>query len=492
MKKLIMLSLLLSTAIFAFGAGGSEKEAGSDLSEPVTLTWYFVGSYPQPDQNLVYEEFNRILQEKNNTTIDFKPIGWGDYDQKMQVIIASGEEFDLAFTANWINNYHQNVGKDAFLPLDDLLDEYAPQLKASVPQNLWDAAKVKGEIYGLINYQLSTMTASMAFPTSLVEKYGLDVDSVERLEDIEPYLEAVKNGEPGVVPLGVANLPETVLGYVNAYLGFEELGGRAVPGVLLNNDPNLQVVNQFATEEFREWVELMRDWNLKGYFPNDAIAITDLSPNFNGGSVGAGFEGNYGPDSEISTANRYGYPVSIAPISKPLLITSGIIATMQAISATSENPERAMMFMELLNTDKELYNLLCYGIEGVHYEKLEGDYIRPIADSGYAPNTNWEFASVFNAYKLEGLPENVWEETRELNMSAVASPLIGFAFDPTAVQSEIAQCTSVRQEFLPALELGYADPDELLPEFLEKLEIAGAQKIIDEMQSQIDEWNTTR
>jgi len=492
MKKLFMLTVLMLIAVFAFATGSTDEGAGSDISEPVTLTWYFVGSYPQPDQGRVYEEFNRRLMEKINTEIDFKPIGWGDYDQKMQVIIASGEEFDLAFTANWINNYHQNVAKGAFLPLDDLLDEYAPHLKSSVPQKIWDATKVVGEIYGIINYQVSTMTASIAFPTSLVEKYGLDVDSVDSLEDIEPYLEAVKNGEPGVVPLGVANLPETVIGYVNASLGFEEIGGRAVPGVLLNNNPNLRVVNQFATREFKDWVALMRDWNLKGYFPNDAIAITDLSPNFNGGTVGAGFEGNYAPGAEISASDRYGYPVSIAPISEPLLITSGIIASMQGISSTSQNPERAMMFMELLNTDKELYNLLCYGIEGVHYEKLDGDFIQPIADSGYAPNTNWEFASVFNAYKLEGMPETVWEETRDLNMNAVASPLIGFAFDPTPVQSEIAQCTSVRQEYLPALELGYSDPDELLPEFLEKLEIAGAQKIIDEMQSQIDAWKATR
>jgi putative aldouronate transport system substrate-binding protein len=56
------------------------------------------------------------------------------------------------------------------------------------------------------------------------------------------------------------------------------------------------------------------------------------------------------------------------------------------------------------------------------------------------------------------------------------------------VQSEISQCQSVRQEYLPALELGTVDPDAVLPEFLDKLDKAGAQKIVDEMQKQINAW----
>ena len=491
-KTLLLVTLVTIFAAFAFAGGEAESGSSSGQLAPVSLMWYYPGTYPQSDQDTVFDAFNELLETKLNTTIDFKPISWGDYNQKMQVIIASGEEYDLCYTANWINNYHHNVAKGAFVPLDDLIDEYAPGLKKLVPAKIWDATRVKGKIYGLINYQISAMTSGVMFPKSLVEKYNFDYASVKKLEDLEPYLAEVTAGESGMIPLGVANTAGTTIGYVNAYLGFEEIGGRAVPGIILNNDPNMRVINQFKTPEFAAWINLMRDWYEKGYIAEDAIAVTDINPNLSAGGVGVSFEGNHKPGGDAEAAARWGYDVVSVPISESLLITSSIISTMHSISVTSENPERAMMFMEIMNTDKEQYNLLTFGIKDVHYEMTGPNSIQPIADSGYAPGTAWMHASTFNAYLLPGQPDDVWDQTRELNMTAKASPIIGFSFDPEPVQSEIAQCTSVRQEYLPALELGTVDPAKVLPEFLEKLDKAGAQRIIDEMQAQIDTWKATK
>jgi putative aldouronate transport system substrate-binding protein len=477
---IIALALLCAGALWAAGA----KEAPA-----VTLTWYYVGSYPQKDQDLVYEQFNTLLKQKMNTTIDFKVFPWGDYDQKMQAVIASGEKFDLCFTANWINNYLQNVSKGAFIPLDDLLTKYAPKLKASVPDKIWAATKVNGKIYGIINYQISAMTSGLSFPTSLIKKYNFDPTKVKKLEDIEPYMKVVKAGEPDLVAVyGVANTSGTTIGYVNQYLGFEEIGGRAIPGIILDNDPTMKVVNQFKTDKFKNWIKLERDWYLKGYIMKDAVAVKDMDPNLSTAKVGVSFVGNYKPGGDAESAARYGYPITEVPISDAELITSSIISTMHAISITSPNPERAMAFMELMNTDKAQYNLLTFGIEGKHYTKTGANSIALVKDSAYNPGTPWMHASTFNAFLLPGQPADVWEKTKTLNMTAKASPIIGFSFNPEPVQSEIAQCQSVRQEYLPALELGTVDPDTVLPEFLDKLDQAGAQKIIDEMQKQINAW----
>ncbi|MBT3276037.1 MAG: extracellular solute-binding protein, partial [Spirochaetales bacterium] len=134
MKKILCtLVILVMLSGLAIAAGNDEGTSGDALND-VTISWYYPGNYPQNDQDTVFDEFNRLLKEKINTTIDFKTIAWGDYNQKMQVIIAAGEEYDLCYTANWINNYHHNVAKGAFVPLDDLLTEYAPGLWASVPE----------------------------------------------------------------------------------------------------------------------------------------------------------------------------------------------------------------------------------------------------------------------------------------------------------------------------------------------------------------------
>ncbi len=35
-----------------------------------------------------------------------------------------------------------------------------------------------------------------------------------------------------------------------------------------------------------------------------------------------------------------------------------------------------------------LYNLITQGIEGKHYERIDADFIKPIENSGYAPNAD--------------------------------------------------------------------------------------------------------
>jgi putative aldouronate transport system substrate-binding protein len=86
----------------------------------------------------------------------------------------------------------------------------------------------------------------------------------------------------------------------------------------------------------------------------------------------------------------------------------------------------------------------------------------------------------------------VWEATKKINMEAAPSPLLGFSFNPEPVNSELAQCKSVVDEFLPGLENGAVDPSALLPQFLDKLEKAGASRLIAEMQKQIDAWKKTK
>ena len=52
-------------------------------------------------------------------------------------------------------------------------------------------------------------------------------------------------------------------------------------------------------------------------------------------------------------------------------ITNGsTTGSMIAVSSNSKNKEKSVEFLNLLNTDKELRNLLNYGIEGTHYNKM--------------------------------------------------------------------------------------------------------------------------
>ena len=230
----------------------------------VKLTWYFVGPWPQPEQDQVFAEVNKVIKAKINATVDFKPLSWGDYDQKMKVVIASGEPYDIAFTSNWINNYAQNVGKGAFLPLDDLLAKYAPQSFASVPKTFWEAAKVKGKIYGFVNQQISARTPAIGIPKALADQYNFDINSLAgkingfTLNLLEPIIQKTLKDHPEKF-IGLA-----MDQFADAF-NFEPIVGFNTPGVVAYSDDSLKVVNQFETAEVKAFVATLRDWNAKGY-----------------------------------------------------------------------------------------------------------------------------------------------------------------------------------------------------------------------------------
>ncbi|BBI36530.1 ABC transporter substrate-binding protein [Cohnella abietis] len=509
-----ILVLVLSMMLAACGNNNKENGSANESNEPketttgtpastetaeslpeVKLTWYFPGVFPQADQDLVFAEVNKILKEKINATVDFKPFGFGEYDQKMQVVIASGESYDIAFTSNWINKYSLNVAKGAFLPLDDLLVKYAPKSFAAVPQSFWDAARVKGKIYGFINEQIAARTPAVVVSKEEASKYNLDIPAIsgkltpDNLHLLEPYIQSVRKDFPQ------KGFITSLVQLDGLFFNLEPIAGIQVPGSVEFSDSTLKVVNQFETEGVQKFAALMRDWNAKGYL-NSKERISKKSEDgteAKAGKVALAIGGAYKPGGEIELSAEVGYERLQLPAGTAHLTTNGIIATMQSINRNSKNPERAMMLLELLNTDKELYNLLSFGIKDKHFSIDADGFMVKQGDEAkaYSPDVPWMFATNFLAYVEKGKPMTVWEDTKKVNADALPSLLLGFSFDAEPVKSEIGKVTAIFDEYSRAIELGVST-EEKYKEFLAKQKAAGADKIIAEMQKQIDAWKATK
>lgn len=511
-KKIASVALALSMMGTALvGCGGSDTLSGGTTNasdsaaagssvvdsakaperKPVELVWYVGGSGPQADTPAVLEEISKYLKEKINASLKIVENDWGSYDQKMQMVIASQEKFDLCYTAHWSNNFYNNVSKNAFLELDELVDKYAAELKTAIPQGGWDAAKVKGKIYAVPNMQIWAMTNGLAIVKEYADKYNFDVNSIKSLKDIEPLLAAIKKDNPKMYPF--AHSKGGALDFLTFSMGYDELVGRHIPGAVKLDDQGLKVINQFELPQVQEHYKMMYNWNKKGYIRPDAATVNDLAPELKAGKHAVGFVGTVKPGDEVNLKNTYGgKDVVVVPISESWLPTSGITATMTAVSRTSENPDRAMEFLNLVNADKNLYNLITMGIDGKHYEKVDDTYIRPIKDSAYNPNADWMYGNQFNAFLKEGQEKDVWEKTDALNKSAKPSVAIGFAFDPSNIQNEIASVSAVVKEYELSLDTGSIDPEKVLPEFIKKLEQAGSKTIIAEVQKQVDAWKAAK
>jgi len=499
-KKVVMLALIVLLCATAFASACSNKgntnsnssntpaatnesnnvaanEPASEEEElaPVELTWYVPGPGAQPDQEAVMAEINKYLQEKINTTLKLIPVEFGSYDQKMNVVLSSGEEFDMAFsTLGWVLKYQENIGKGAFLPVDDLLAKYAPNLKDNtMPVKFWDDLKgPDGKIYGVPNYQIAAKARGFVVQKDIAAKYGLDPATVKTLADMEPFFEKVKNGEPDMIPFATKD----------DFFASDKYTG---PVTVARDDKTYTIVNFNETPEYKAYLDLAHSWYSKGYINKDAATIKELDPLIKTGKAAAIFDMTMKPGGEAELASKFGgKEVIYVPLTQPEY--TGVSGAITVINKKSKNPERAMMFLELMNSDKYLYNLICYGLENKHYKKLDDTFIELIPDSGYFPNTSWTFGNQFNAYLLKGQDPEVWNKTKALNESAFVPDTFGFVFDNSSVQAQQANVSAVEQEYYRGLATGMIDPAEHLPKFLAKLKAAGIDELIAEKQKQLD------
>lgn len=161
---------------------GDKAETNKNGEEIVELTWYQVGD-AQADDNMVFDEVNKYLADKIGVKLNVVKVGWGDYNQKMQVVINTGDQWDLCFTCSWANDYLQNAQKGAFLELDDLLKEEGKEMYDSIDPRFWEAAKVGGKTYGVPSEKEIGNCPMWVFTKEYVDKYDIPYEDIHTLED---------------------------------------------------------------------------------------------------------------------------------------------------------------------------------------------------------------------------------------------------------------------------------------------------------------------
>ncbi|WP_172195635.1 ABC transporter substrate-binding protein [Saccharibacillus qingshengii] len=492
----LALALMLMISVLAACGGGGAADKGAPAKEseavqsdgtvdvskldPVTLKLYLIGPTPN-DLPKVQEEMNKYLTEKINTKLDISMIDWGDYTQRMQVITSSGEDYDIAFTSAWAFDYLPNAAKGAFLPINDLLDQYGQGIKDTIDPRFLEGSKVNGVNYAVPNQKELAGQAVWRFNKKYVDKYKLDLDSVTTLESLEPLLKTIKESEPAdITPLAV---PKSF----KPPLPFDFLIGDEIPiGMYLDTKDN-KYVNVLDTPEFKQALTTMRKYYQAGYVRED-IATLEGIDNMKTGKWLVDKEITQ-PYADLLWSRSAGYDIVSRPMQQPVIATGSAAGSMMAISSYSKNPERSMMFLNLLNTDPVLRNMIQYGIEDVHYKKLEGNYIEdlPAMSENYAM-PGFALGNLFLTYLHEGDPEDKWEQFEAFNESALVAPSFGFNFDTAPVKTEVASVTNVAKEFIPVLFTGSVDPEEYLPKAQQKFKDAGIDRVIAEAQKQYDAW----
>ena len=472
MKKIIALLLLVVMALSLVSCGGSEDDG-------IVITWLVPGD-AQKDTKLVVEEINKILEPELGVKLDLQYIAQSAYGEKMKMNMASGMDYDICFTSAWLNIYEAAARDGGLYDITDLISD---DLRAVLDEADWEAAKVDGRIYAVPNNQIMTKQYAIGFREDLVEKYKdqFDINSVKEIKDIEPFLEIVKKNEP------------TLFGYNNAFsTSVFTQGIFATPvdntGVTVRMETG-EIVRSHEQTETIEAQNLIREWYKKGYIRQVYAAGGDGGPasaEVQQGKYAVKFE-QWKPGLEqLQTGVRYKF----VPIGNPVRIPP--TNTMTAVGANSKHPEEAMKVIEFFNTNKEVYNLISYGIEGKHYDFNDEGKMVIKENTGYTPQGDWKFGCQFNAYITEGMPDDVWEQTKKVNAEAIVPPTQGFVFNSDPVKNELAQIASVYAEYVDYVTIPEKEYASWCAKKEKALMEAGYEKVYKEIEKQLKEyWKKT-
>lgn len=474
-KKIICLCLALIMVFAMVGCNGDKKEEGDGV---VTLKWFVPGG-AQTDHASVLEEVNKIVEPAIGAKLDLQFIDLGAFGERMKMNMASQTEFDIMWVG-YANSYEGAVENGGIIGLEKMLNDVTPDLKESVPDYFWEAARYGDDIYAVPCVQIAAQNYAFCIKKDLVEKYNIDTAAIKTVDDIEPILELIKKNEPDMFPFQPKYGPK-----LWTFEDYQNLDDTFL--AVRKDDPKGKVINLMETKEFQKGIKKMREWYEKGYIRADVASATDDGLDLKQGKYGVHIQ-VMKPGLEATFKNTNGYDIVTAPFTTPFFDGQGALQTMNAISSTSKHPEKALQLLELVNTNKELHNLLSFGIKDKHYIINENGKAEYIEDSGWQPKADWKFGNQFNSIILEGQDDDVWEQTIEMNESAVKSKLLGFTFLTTNITRELSNVTSVVSEYNTGMQKGYNDPKNYLSEYKSKLKTAGLDKMIEEAQRQVDEF----
>ncbi len=483
------------------GGGDAAAPDALDTSEFVELKMMAVNNAPvnQDWSDEFWEKLNGILKEKLNCTVSYEYIMGNDARNQYNMVLASGEQYDL-IDSGALPGYQIPANQGAYKDLTDLLPIYAPGLWEKVPEDRWEEVKVDGKIYGVPVLKREASSSEFMYREDLRVKYNLP--EITDMESIGAYLQGIKDNEPGM-------LPSDDFGagfYGNTYLA-------STPFIVVDRiqeghhnfavDPKnpREVLVTYNTTYFEDYMRLAKDWADKGYWPSSCLSNTEWGVNsVVSGKAAASFNAIfpwYDWHPPYLERENPGWDIKFFEMTRlnPDAFIAATPAWNRMFSSTRDaaNTERALMVLNLIQTDKEVWDLCAYGLEGKNYTLTEDGQI----------DVTWidTQTEIFNYFPIDNIknaefertPIDRWDEY-DYHMdyildNAEVSPLAGFALDITPVEAQYTAINQVRVEFGMPLQAGLAgDVDTALADFRQRLDDAGVEEVRVEFERQINEY----
>ena len=498
-------------------------EAPEETAEPAleqkTIQLMITGAGKQANSDKVWAAFNEQLQQYvPNTTVEFIDVPFEEYSEKFSQVLASGEGVDLAWTG-WLINKPQNIADGNLMPLDDLLAAYGQGIVDILGEEVVEIHRnaADGKLYYLPSWQglcgarrgwlVVTEIAELAGDTwiedteAALNKWRNNYSGIEDfqavLDQATKYLAAAK--EAGKLGAGINTGRAFGWSMYNGMYSFLGVGGAEIG--ITYCDGTFTVKDGVAGEHYKLYAKTMADWYKEGYIRSDIMSVdtSTLTTPKNGEITDTTYVFSCDPylteaDQEAAIADA-GMDMTYLPIEEnAYLILGG--DTSYAIPYCADEPERAMMVLNAIYSQPDLYNTLIYGIEGEDYTKnadgtITTSYVgaSPTADDSYGIQ-RWIIGSCKNALINNGTDPNYYADLEALEATAQVNPFLNFTFDRTNVEGICASILNVYYEYGPQIDNGVAGDnwEELYNNYMAARKDAGIEELVTEFQNQLNAY----
>lgn len=474
--------------------GTSTASTGSNSGDAYTITMAYLGGSDQPDHDEVMAAINDLTMAELNMGFEGVQLSFGDFTDRLRLMLTGGDKLDIVFTfATQASAY---VSQGLVLNLLDVngvnfMEEYGQPIVDAVGEEQAYGGQINGVLYGIPSQKEAHGAAGIVMRKDIVEELDLDYENWHTYADLNDAFAKVHEAHPELNVVTGSNM-------VTKFYPYDTLNDSL--GVLMMDDLDnltLDVVNLYETDYYMTQAKAVHEWYQNGWVMLDAATTTETSANLmKAGSsfcyfspIKPGFLAQEESLTARELVTQFLYP------EWDVIGSLNINYVNWGIAHQSEDPVKAMQFLTFAFTNGEFEDLLNFGIQGKHWDYMEGsdvmiDYPAGVdaSNCGYHLAVGWALPNQFIGGVWNGNPEDVWEQYKACNAASTWSKAFGFIPDTSSVANLQTALTNVYNTYYKSIECGAVDPEVVIPQMNEELYAAGLQEYMDEKQRQLNEW----
>ena len=494
MKKFFLVLLALALVLPLFPHAGTVAAADAEVHP---MRYVQPGNLPT-EYEVGIEAVNKKLAEDGvGIQVEIIRIPWGEYDTKLNLMLSSKEPFELLHVMQDVKNMSALAALGGIVSVDPYLDKY-PDLVAKFTETEWLGALYNGEHYAVPCSWRSfdNVMSYMDLRTDVMQAVGYEEFPAEDLEAVIDLMQKSQDyilDETGIKAYNWFHQNQDTAHWLHrTYDTYPFYVENSLGLVLARQDGTID--SFYESEEFKKDCETYYRLYQAGLVNPDVLNM-DHSMMYDDAQLGAFLPSQtFDPYTGVTIEKLTGIQTTVDWVymypEKPDMIYT-FVQNLNAISSSAEDPESGLKFLDWLYASKENHDLFHYGIEGVHYTPIGDDKIETIKDENdntlYAMDT-WMSGYLPYMRFAADAPANHIDYMTYKSENYVVSPIAGFIFDATNVQTELSNLQTEIIASIYPIKVGMIAYEDGIDQAIANLKAAGLDAYLEEYRTQFNAY----